>query len=290
MVAEDFLQDPQVRQWLDGVEPAWTLLTFDSLRALRQEPSAVETAIRIANDLNADEIAGSAVARNTFILLRQAIERYGLPLTATGNLSRAVVAEMRNLIEWPNYDQADAFRLHKVINEPDFLPLHIVRLLAEAAKLVRTQRGKLVATPFGKSMLSDTRRGSLPAILLHLALWHMDLGYFGRGLLGSWPQTDIGIVLWSLSVSAGDWQSSDKLTRLCTIPEPAMFSGTWDRTSYAMEATILRPLLWFGLLEHRSEKIAEGRFGEHDLYRKAALFDRMLTFNVAVDSMEGFRH
>jgi hypothetical protein len=38
MVATDFLQDPQVRQWLEGVEPAWTLLTFDSLRALRQEP------------------------------------------------------------------------------------------------------------------------------------------------------------------------------------------------------------------------------------------------------------
>ena len=155
MVAEDFLQDPQVRQWLDGVEPAWTLLTFDSLRALRQEPSAVQTAIRIANDLSADEIASSAVARNTFILLRQAIERGGLPLTATGNLSRAVVAEMCKLIEWPGYDQADAFRLHKVINEPDFLPLHIVRLLAEAATLVRTQRGKLVATPLGKSMLSD---------------------------------------------------------------------------------------------------------------------------------------
>ena len=33
MVAEDFLQDPQVRQWLDGVEPTWTLLTFDGLRA-----------------------------------------------------------------------------------------------------------------------------------------------------------------------------------------------------------------------------------------------------------------
>ena len=106
MVAEDFLQDPQVREWLDGVEPAWTLLTFDSLRALRQEPSAVQTAIRIANDLNADEIAGSAVARNTFILLQQAIEHGGLPLTATGNLSRAVVTEMRKLIEWPGYDQA----------------------------------------------------------------------------------------------------------------------------------------------------------------------------------------
>ena len=61
-------------------------------------------------------------------------------------------------------------------------------------------------------------------------------------------------MLWSLSVCGNDWQISEKLTRLCTIPEPAMFSGTWDRTSYAMEARILRPLLWFGLLEHRSEK------------------------------------
>ena len=34
-----------------------------------------------------------------------------------------------------------AYRFHKVINEPDALPLHIVRLLAEAAKLARTQRG-----------------------------------------------------------------------------------------------------------------------------------------------------
>jgi hypothetical protein len=110
------LRNAQVRQWLDGVEPAWTLLTFDSLQALRQKPSADATAIRIANDLNADEIAGSAVARNTFILLQQAIDRGGLPLTATGNLSRAVVAEMRELIKWPGYDKTDAFRLHKVTN------------------------------------------------------------------------------------------------------------------------------------------------------------------------------
>ena len=150
---------------------------------------------------------------------------------------------------------------------------------------VRTQRGKLVATPLGKTMVGDARQGSLPAILFHLALWHMDLGFFGRGLLGSWPQADIGIVLWSLSVSAGDWQPSEKLTRLCTIPKPEMFSGTWDRTSYAMEARILRPLLWFGLLEHRSERTTESRFDDRHFYRKAALFDRMLTFDVAVDSI-----
>src|SRR5262249_55321172 len=116
MVAEDFLEDPQIRGWLDGVEPAWTLLTFESLQALRREPSAVQTAIRIANDLSVNEIAGSPMARNTLILLRRAIERGGLPLTATGNLSRAVVAEMCKLIEWPYYDLADAVRLNKVIH------------------------------------------------------------------------------------------------------------------------------------------------------------------------------
>ena len=245
-MAEDFLRDLQVREWLAGIEPAWTLLTLDSLRALRQEPSAVQTAVRIANDLNADEVGASPIARNTLILLRQAVERAGLPLTATGNLSRAAVAEMRKLIEWPDYDQADAFRFNKVINEPDFLPLHVVRQLAQAATLVRAQRGKLVATPLGKSMLSDAQQRSLLAILFHLAFWHLDLGYFGRGLLGSWPQADAGIVLWSLSVCANDWQASEQLTRLCTIPEPEMFLGTWDRTLYAMEARILRPLLWFG--------------------------------------------
>ena len=290
MVAADFLQDPRVQGWLDGVEPAWTLLTFESVLALRQEPSAVQTAIRIANDLSVGEIAGSPVARNTLILLRQAIERVGLPLTATGNLSRAVVAEMCKLIEWPNYDQADAFRFNKVINEPDFLPVHVVRQLAQAAILVCAQRGKLVATPLGKSMLSDARQGSILAILFHLAFWHMDLGYFGRGLLGSWPQADPGVVLWSLSVCASDWQSTEKLTRLCTIPEPTILSGTWDRTPYAMEAKILRPLLWFGLLEQRTEKVPGGRFGEHHFYRKAELFDRLLAFDVQVDLSEGARH
>src|SRR6266540_2944621 len=110
MVAADFLQDARVRQWLNGVEPAWTLLNFDSLWTLRQEPSAGQTAIQIASDLNADEIADSAVARNILILLRQAIERDGLPLTTTGNLSRSVVAEMCKLIEWPHYDRDEAFR------------------------------------------------------------------------------------------------------------------------------------------------------------------------------------
>jgi hypothetical protein len=139
-------------------------------------------------------------------------------------------------------------------------------------------------------MPSGERQRSLLAILFHIMFWRMDLEYFGRGLLGSWPQADIGIVLWSLSVSAADWQTSDKLTRLCTIPQPATLTGTWDRSALALEAKILRPLLWFGLLEHRSEKIPNTQFGTLNYYRKTALFERLLKFDVRVEFSEGPRH
>jgi hypothetical protein len=136
-------------------------------------------------------------------------------------------------------------------------------------------------TPLGQSILDDGRQGGLLAILFHLAFWQMDLSYFGRGLLGSWPQADIGIVLWSLSVSASDWQSRERLTRLCTISEPAMLTGAWDRPPLAMEARILRPLLWFGLLEIcRAEFLSQGR-----LVRSPALIrccDRSIPPRVAL--------
>jgi hypothetical protein len=58
-----------------------------------------------------------------------------LKLTATGNLSRAVVEEMFGIIRAPDYGKTELLRFQKVINEPDLLPLHFIRILAQAAKL-----------------------------------------------------------------------------------------------------------------------------------------------------------
>jgi hypothetical protein len=284
MVARDFLHDPEVRRWLGGVEPAWTLLDMESLNALRREPSKDNRALRLANNLTAAEIAASAVTRNTLILLRRAADGEGLKLTATGNLSRTVVAEMVDLFEWPDFDRAEAFRLHKVVNEPDFLPLFFVRHVAQFAKLVRPYRGSLRATRLGKDLLTEDRQRALQAILFHVAFWHADLGYLGRGVHGSWPQRDIGILLWSLSVAAADWQTPEKLTRLCTIPVSEVLRASWDTGSHAMEARILRPLLWFGLLEHRVEKTPGTRFASRHFYRKTPLFDRLIEFDVAIET------
>ena len=57
-----------------------------------------------------------------------------------------------------------------------------------------------------------------------------------------------------------------------------------------MEAKVLRPLLWFGLLEYRNEKIAESRFDARHYYRKTVLFDRLVTFDVRMDFAGSRRH
>ena len=166
MVAPGFLSNPEVRRWLNGVEPAWTMLDFDSFNFLHKEPSAGNQAIRLEPNLTETDLSGSAVTRTARILLQRAADEGGLKLTATRNLSRAVVVEMVEMIEWPGLDKAEFFRFHKVVNEPDFLPLHFVRVLMQGTKLVRVQRDKLVLTRLGKAMLVPERYGALLALLL----------------------------------------------------------------------------------------------------------------------------
>ena len=289
MVAPGFLQNPEVRRWLNGVELAWTMLEFDSLNALRQEPSDSNQAIRLEPDLANAEISGSAVAANALLLLRRAAEISGLKLTATGNLSRAVVEEMLGVIQAPDYDKDELLRFQKVINEPDFLPLHFIRILTQTAKLIRTHRGKLVLTPLGRRLLAAERHGHLQAVLFHVAFWHLNLAYFDRYALDSWPLTQVGVILWSLSASAHDWLPRETLTRLCTSPVIDVLEWEWDLGSSAMEARILRPLVWFGLLESRTEPRSPTEEVDRRLYRKTPLFDRFVRFNVQIEG-SGIRH
>jgi hypothetical protein len=283
MTRPGFLDASRVRHWLGGVEPAWTALTYESFNALRSEPSATNMALRLANDLTADELDASAVAHNTLVLLHHAAQARGLKLTVAGNLARSVVGEMIDLFDWPDFNKTEARQLNKVINEPDFLPLHFVRLVAEAARLVRRHRGFMKPTALGRDLSKEPKRGALLAILFHIAGWHCDLSYFGRGLHSAWPQRDIGIILWSLSVGAWDWESRESLTRLCAIPINGVLDAQWDSGSMAMEARILRPLLWFGLLEYRHDAPPGDRYGGRHFCRKSALFDRFLQFDIEIE-------
>ena len=292
MVAPGILQDPSVQRWLGGIEPAWTLLDQSSFTALHGPPSQMAGPIRLATDLTHDEIQQSTVARNALILLRAAAAGPGLKLTAAGNLSRGVVAEMCERFDWPGFDKEAAFQLNKVINESDFLPLHFVRYIATAGKLLRRYNGNFRLTPGGQWMLDASNLRAVQAVLFHVALWRLDLGYFAMDMHDGWPQGDAGVVLWCLSVAANDWQSRERLTRLCTIPVNSVLNTkwSWDSGAYMMEAKILRPLWWFGLLEHREEKPDPDRYDVRHFYRKTTLFDRFMSFEVGLETAGVLRH
>src|SRR3712207_4873337 len=164
------LSSPEMLAWLGGREPAWTLLTFDSWRALNRKPGEDGAALAISDGNT------SPLAENALTFLSRIGE--GVRLTATGNLTRAVVADMLEATTWPGFDPADAFVLHKVINEPDFLPLHALRIFCERAKLTRTQGGHLRLTRAGQALVAKRGASKLNRILFEAAFWNTNLAYF----------------------------------------------------------------------------------------------------------------
>ena len=138
-------------------------------------------------------------------------------------------------------------------------------------------------------MLAAEQHGPLQAVLFHVAFWHLNLAYFDRYALDSWPLTQVGVILWSLSASAHDWLPRETLTRLCTSPVIDVLEWEWDLGSSAMEARILRPLLWFGLMESRTQARSATELVDPRLYRKAPLFDRFVRFDVQIESPD-IRH
>jgi hypothetical protein len=284
------LEDPAIRRWLGGVEPAWTMLDQDSFEALRRPPSPIFGPIRLAADLTPDEFGQSPVARNALVVLSAADAGPGLKLTAKGNLSRTAVAELTARVDWPDFDKTVMFEVCKVINEIDFFPLHMLRNMLQAARLIRRHKGHFKTTPEGRKMSREPNIRALQAVLFHITFWYLDLAYFTWSAYEEWPQRDAGLILWSLSVAAHDWQSPEQLTRLCTIPPGELFDKPWDVAAMTMEARFLRYLTWFGLLEFHQLEREPSEVVARGLYRKTALFDRFLSFDVQLATQGAARH
>jgi hypothetical protein len=80
------------------------------------------------------------------------------------------------------------------------------------------------------------------------------------------------------------------MPQLCTIPNRAALENLdWDRGAIAFEAQILQPLIWFGLLDRRTES-DPGSLSKTYLYRKSQIFDRFLEFDVKIERQGVIAH
>ena len=278
---------PVYRKWLDGVEPAWTVLEAERVDALLAEPPFEDGAIRLAIDLTDDEIACSPMLQNALVLVRAAKEADGLELTARGNLTLETVAAMRSAMDWPGLLFEDKWRAGKRLREGYVEELRLVRELAVMNGLVIRKKGRLRVGATGHRALKD-RRERLQANLFRDCFWRVSLGLFGEGECGSWPQGLIGPALWSLATTGDRWQDTQTLMRLSVLPDEAVLRNPEWVARALFVLRVLRPLRWFGLVESRDEDATRQGRGE---WRKTPLFDRFLAFDPnIVRAVEGPVH
>ena len=268
-----------VSDWPGGVEPVWSLLELESVQALKAEPLAGDGAVHLAEDLTEAESAQSAFVLNALVLLEEVGGGDALWMGTHGNLKMKSVTRLRTLMSWPGMEATEQFRAGKTYREQAIGELHLLRLVAEKAGLIRSSALWFELTPLGRSMLAPGRRGGLQALLFRHAFWGMDLSKFvsgrPRSLPGWWPQGDIGMVLWSLSAVGDEWRRVGTLTALCTVADDTIPTAYWNPAAMMFTRHILDPLRWFGLVECREEDVPiEMR------WRKTALFDRLLSFDV----------
>ena len=98
-------------------------------------------------------------------------------------------------------------------------------------------------------------------------------------------QGDVGMVLWSLSAVGDKWRNVGTLTALCTVADDTIPTAHWNPASMMFTRHILDPLRWFGLVECREEDVPFQM-----RWRKTALFDRFLSFNVRHVDRGSARH
>lgn len=223
------------------------------------------------------------------LLLALAVEKGGLILTPAGALKRVDVWHVFDQTEWPGYDKATTLEMNKVINEQDAYGVLFTRVTLQAAGLLRKRSGVLKATKAGKALLAAQAAPALLAELFEAVFWKVNLQDFDRNPIDFWPQHHMGVVLWSLSVTAHSWSTAGSLMESCTMLETLPEVPARDLPEFAMVTRVLRPLTWLGVFECRKQKRHSGWGFDAD-FRKVPLFGQLLGFEVDLQGAEGARH
>lgn len=115
-----------------------------------------------------------------FKMLAEAIGDAGLKATAMGNLPQKFAREAA-LRYWGEDEYARRTRYGGINREEDFFDLHVARIVAEMAKLVRRIKGKFVLTATYRKVLKQGGLPSLYMTLFRCYVQEFNWAYRGRG-------------------------------------------------------------------------------------------------------------
>ena len=211
---------------------------------------------------------------NGMKLLEYVRDNDGIPLTKSGAFYRKCVEWAAVEFEWPGFTTDYLYRLNKVLNEPDVLPLYVMHELFDAAKLLRRYKGKAKLTKSGMAAIGN--HGALQTVLFEAYFTKVVFEEYERYPL-PFEHPDYQHFFGVVNNRTHDWVSMAEFSGWC-LPIDAMPSsrfGPMHDASMFLYLRLIRPLKWLGLIE---EKRLDGRLSSPDktLVRKTKLFDQFL--------------
>lgn len=188
------------------------------------------------------------MVRGAVKILDYVAEQGPIGLTPSKSFKRHFVNWAAREFEWPGWTEQELFRINKVLNEYDLLPLVVLHELLIHLKIGRHYKKAFHTTKAGQSFVG--KPGKLFGILTSLYIFEVNHSYhtrFDDEPVGNWD-----IFLNVLNVEAEDGISIDEYAQLLYGPK-AEEKRKASLVSHVLYSHVLRPLCWTGFLsEHKS--------------------------------------
>jgi hypothetical protein len=239
--------------------------------------------MRLSGKLPWADLQGAEFFVNLRRLLLALDEEGGADATATGNLARAFVGRMFDRLELPEPYRQSIQRVCKVVNEQDLWPLHIARIVAECAGLMRRRAKRFALTAAGRSLLPEERAGELYRVVFIAYFRRFDLTYDFQLRPVPAIQDTMAAVLWRLDSVAKDWTPVRGLAGKILLPKvhqllrEAMTHPAHDTEEWILGGHVLEPLQALGLIE-RDRAPGWKLFEGHEKIRLTRLWRQFIWF------------
>ena len=251
---------------------------------LYTEWDSPEVGMRCRDDLTLDEADGAELFHNARVFLSALRGEGGVKATAAGNLNRKFVLAMIEAMRWPDGFTEELWLFNKVLNEEDVTPLHVLRIVLDAAGFIRRQKGRFVITKKGASLLDERKAGVLYSALFRTLFTRFNLAYGDR--IDEYPgvQQTVRYSLYVLGKAARKWRSLEELAPVAFLPKVAegFHPGAYtDTGELLLQMRLVRPLERFGLLECKRETTKHFTFAPIKRVRITPLYHRYPQFTLA---------
>ena len=241
--------------------------------------------IRLEPNLSFEDVGQTPFLHNVRAFLRATDESGGAPTTAKGNLTRAFVGHMLELLRLRPGRMEMIRQVCKVINEPDVWQLHIVRVICQLGGLVRKYKKRFVVTRKARELLPEHRAGALYHHLFDTMFRRFNLDYLTNvaevpGIQETFPYELYRIAQFPLEQA----HEIEDLVPVVFVPvvreEIAEYASLLDTPRWLLKNSLLRPLEGFGLVEIVAGKRKPPSVDLMNCVRRLPLFDAFIRFDI----------